>query len=92
MTRIRYRLASGLFLPALSVGTLLLAGCGHEHHQDQPQSVVLMDDSGFRHEGYYDQSHGWHGGYYDERHAYHPDAHDWHASAKREAPRQPAHD
>ena len=96
MTNGRNILPIRFWLPALSLGTLLLAGCSHGHHheEDAPQSVVLMDEQGYRHEGYYDRSHNWHGGYYDERHEYHSDAHDWHGAdrARAHETREPVRD
>lgn len=71
------RLASGLFcvLP-LVAGGVFAAGCVHHHHDDEGH-VVLVDEHGYRHEGYYDRDHHWHGGWYDEHHAFHDDPHDW---------------
>jgi len=53
----------------------LVAGCYHDHDHDQ---VDIVDEHGFHHQGYYDDSHNWHGGYYDADHQYHDDAQDWH--------------
>lgn len=63
---------------AFGMAAWLLVGCGHGHYHREPDSVVLLDDQGFRHEGYYDEEHHWHGGYYDQRHEFHADARDWH--------------
>ena len=77
-------------LAAAGIGGLFGLGCGHEHrhYDEQPQSVVLYDDNGFEHTGYYDQAHDWHGGYYDQGHAFHNDAHDWRGNRDRAQVRQ----
>jgi hypothetical protein len=58
------------------IGSSACLGACHHHDDDRPRAVIV-DDRGYRHEGYRDE-HGWHGGYYDERHEFHDDPHEWH--------------
>ena len=77
-------------------GGLSLTGCADHHRPrrveriervepvDPPiERVVIVDERGYRHEGYYDERRGWHGGWYDERHAFHEDAREWRREARR---------
>ena len=66
------------FLVALPLvaGSAVTIGCAHHHHDED--QVVVVDEHGYRHEGYYDRDHNWHGGWYDEHHGYHEDPHEWH--------------
>ncbi|HEY2585092.1 MAG TPA: hypothetical protein VGI81_04940 [Tepidisphaeraceae bacterium] len=73
----RSRIFSGILcvLPLFAAGAVTI-GCAHHHHDDD--HVVVVDEHGYRHEGYYDADHHWHGGWYDEHHGDHDDPHDWH--------------
>lgn len=48
----------------------------HHHHHDEDRTVVV-DEHGWRHEGYYDEGRRWHGGYADDRGIRHEDPDDW---------------
>jgi len=66
-------------LTALIAAPAFLAACSHHRHDyDRDSRVVVVDDRGYRHEGYDDERGEWHGGYYDERNGYHEDERDWH--------------
>ncbi len=54
-----------------------VSACEHHHHWEE-NHVAVVDEHGWRHEGYYDADKHWHGGYYDEKHEFHNDAADWH--------------
>ena len=68
----------GWLATALAAGSISSAGCvyHHHHHRDYDE-VVIVDDYGFPHHGYYDEHRWWHGGYYDRDRRYHEDARDW---------------
>ncbi len=76
----RSALRGGLFCAILVAGGMSLAACSHHHHHDNDtqEVVVIRDEHGWDHRGYYDSEHHWHGGYYDDHHVYHDDAADWH--------------
>jgi hypothetical protein len=68
---------------AAVTGVLFVGACDHHHHDDRDdrevrrEQIRVVDDRGFRHEGYYDDRHDWHGGYYDEGRVFHDDPHEW---------------
>lgn len=72
-----------LSLLAVAGGGLFAAGCaGHRHEEVvEPQRVVIEDEHGFRHEGYYDERRTWHGGYYDKDRQFHRDPDNWRREA-----------
>jgi hypothetical protein len=80
-----------------------LAACSHDHHHDDrvverdrvvyppdAQVVEVYDETGRRHEGYYDRNRDWHGGYYDERRDFHRDQVAW--GREHDRARYEAHD
>lgn len=71
--KVRVALVAYWWMPALVVGGMSLGACVH-HHDD---GVVVVDEHGFRHEGYYDADRHWHGGWRDEHNVYHEDPYDW---------------
>ncbi len=78
MSPIFHALRRPLLTVMLAAGTFgLTAGCAHHHHHHDDACVVIHDDHGWRHEGYYDRDRHWRGGYYDERRVYHNDPYDW---------------
>ena len=63
-----------------------LGGCGEEHHRRRPAPeplpapeavIVVPDERGVEHRGFYDRQGYWHGGYYDERREFRSDERDW---------------
>lgn len=70
-------LSSSLTLSALLVGSMFLGACAWHHHHDNDRTVVV-DEHGWRHEGFYDENRHWHGGYVDDRGEHHVDPEDWH--------------
>src|SRR3569623_185870 len=69
-----HRLLRCLSLSAVATGGLFIGACaGHRHEEVEPQRVVVEDEHGFRHEGYYDERRSWHGGYYDRERQFHRD-------------------
>ncbi len=86
------QLKFGMTLASLVIGTALVGGCHHDHDDDhhrdhderveantpwRQETIMMHDDQGREHRGYYDRDHSWHGGYYDDRHNYHDDPGDW---------------
>jgi hypothetical protein len=76
LSKVKWSLAATLLL-----GGAYLAGCeSHDHDDDHDRrgsDVVIRDNRGLEHRGYYDHGGDWHGGYYDENRAYHPDDRTW---------------
>jgi len=64
---------------ALIFGGLSLSACHHHDRDDvaRRDRVEIVDERGFRHQGYRDERGYWHGGWYDERREYHNDPDDW---------------
>ena len=81
----RKTVAVGTWLAAALLAGTYTVGCIHHHHHDYDDydRVVIVDDRGWHHEGYYDRDRYWHGGYYDEHRGYHEDARDWHRDRDR---------
>jgi len=68
-------LFTSLKLSAVLVGFMLLNACyWHHPHEDR---TVIVDEHGWRHEGFYDEHHAWHGGYVDDHGLRHDDPEDW---------------
>lgn len=63
--------------PALVAAATCAGACHHHHDYDNRDRVVVVDEHGYRHEGYYGPDRHWHGGWYDEHSAYHDDPYDW---------------
>jgi hypothetical protein len=61
-------------------------GCESHHHDydDHHDVVVVRDENGWEHHGWYDTHGDWHGTYYDERHVAHDDPVDWGRNHDRE--------
>ena len=66
-------------MAAIGLSGIGAVGCVHHHHHDYDdrRGVVIVDERGYRHEGYYDDRRRWHGGYYDDRREFHEDAPEW---------------
>ena len=73
---IRALLLKAWWAPAVIMAGSYLVGCAHHHHEGE--HVTVLDDRGYRHEGFYDENHRWHGGYDDDQHVHHDDPDDWH--------------
>ena len=56
--------------------------------QQPDERVVIRDDHGWDHHGFYDARGDWHGGYYDEKHDFHNDPADWGRGRERFAQRE----
>lgn len=72
LRKIGVTLIAYAWVPALVMGGMSV-GCVHHHHPTE----VVVDEHGYRHEGYYDADHHWHGGWYDEHNGFHDDPYDW---------------
>jgi hypothetical protein len=71
-------LLGSMRLSAALAGSMFLGACDWHHHHHDEDRTVIVDEHGWRHEGFYDENHAWHGGYVDDHGEHHDDPADWH--------------
>lgn len=54
ITRMQRVALAGSWAALMLTGAIFCEGCGHHHHDEDRDRAVVVDEHGWRHEGYYD--------------------------------------